>query len=248
VKNNSKRGVPTIIEQQQFWDWHWRNWRERKTVNSWKEQRHEAILAVLRSLPISRPKILDLGCGHGWFTAKLAGFGETTGIDLSEEGIEAARRRNSHVNFVAGNLYTYPLPTEHYDVIVSQEVIGHVENQIEFVNRAAALLRPGGYFILSCANRFVMDRLGADEFPEQPPDHIASYLSVTDLKSLLSRRLTVSFVRSILPVAGRRGILRVVHSYRLNAVLGFFLSLRRIETLKERAGFGYQLIALARKA
>jgi len=63
--NKTKSLVPTIIEQQQFWDWHWQNWRERKTVNSWKECRHEAILSVLGSLPIDRPRILDLGCGHG---------------------------------------------------------------------------------------------------------------------------------------------------------------------------------------
>ena len=102
-----------MIEQQQFWDWHWQNWRERKTVNLWKECRHEAILSVLGSLPIDRPRILDLGCGHGWFTAKLARFAETTGIDLSEEGIRQARLRDPHVKFVAGNLYSYPLPIEH---------------------------------------------------------------------------------------------------------------------------------------
>jgi 2-polyprenyl-3-methyl-5-hydroxy-6-metoxy-1,4-benzoquinol methylase len=90
--NKTELHVPTMIEQQQFWDWHWRNWRERKTVNLWKERRHEVILSVLRSLPLSRPRILDLGCGHGWFTAKLASFGETTGIDLSEQGM----RREAH--------------------------------------------------------------------------------------------------------------------------------------------------------
>jgi len=245
--NKTKSLVPTIIEQQQFWDWHWQNWRERKTVNLWKECRHEAILSVLGSLPIDRPRILDLGCGHGWFTAKLARFGETTGIDLSEEGIRQARLRNPHVNFVAGNLYSYPLPIEHYDVITSQEVIGHLENQTAFVDRAAELLSPGGYFIISCANKFVMERLGEDEFPEQPPQHIAEYLSVTDLKHLLAPRFTVTFARSILPVAGRRGILRVVNSHRLNTVLRFFLSPRHLEAVKERAGFGYQLIALAKK-
>ena len=250
MRNNSKMtesSIPTIDRQKQFWDWHWQNWRERKTINSWKERRHELLLSALRSLQLDRPHILDLGCGQGWFAAKLAMFGDTTGIDLSEEGIRDARRRDPHVNFIAGNLYTYPLPFEYYDVIVSQEVVDHVQDQVAFIHRAADVLKPGGYFILSCANKFVIDRVGPDEFPEQPPDHIADYLSLSDLKRLLSARFRVIHARSILPVAGSRGILRLVNSFKVNAALGTFLSPHQVDALKEFAGFGYQLVALAQK-
>ncbi len=245
--NNIELPPPSLSEQREFWDWHWRNWRGRKTINSWKEQRHREILSLLRSLPLSHPRILDLGCGHGWFTAKLADLGEATGIDLSEEAIRLAEAENTHVRFIAGNLYEYPLDLEYYDVVVTQEVIDHVEDQVAFIDRAAHVLKSGGYFIVSCANKFVMDRLGANEFPKESPAHIEYYLSLAELKRLLLPRFKVIRARSILPVAGQRGILRLVHSYKVNTALRFLVPHEYLEALKERAGFGYQLIVLAQK-
>ena len=249
MKTNSKKTAanpPTLAEQQQFWDWHWRNWRERRAINPWKEQRHDVLISLIRSLPLDRPRILDLGCGHGWFTGKLVDLGEVTGIDLSEEGIRMASRQHPHVTFIAGDLYTSPLPADYFDVVVTQEVIDHVEDQVAFVDRAARVLRSRGYFIVSCANKFVVDRLG-DEFPEQPAEHIGAYLGLKDLKRLLSPRFKLLRARSILPVAGSRGLLRLVNSHKINTVLGWLTSPRHLAALKERAGFGYQLVALAQK-
>ena len=92
---------PSIGEQRRFWDWHWEHWQERRTVNAWKDKRHDTILTVLSSLPLGRPKLLDLGCGPGWYTEKLTRFGEVTGIDLSDEAISIARSRFPGINFVA---------------------------------------------------------------------------------------------------------------------------------------------------
>jgi len=243
---NTEAQLPTIAEQRKFWDWHWRHWRERRTINPWKEQRHRVLLSLIRSLPVDRPKILDLGCGHGWFTAKLAHLGEATGIDLSEEGIQMASSQHPNIRFIAGDLYNYPLPVDYFDVVVTQEVIDHVEDHVAFVDRAARVLKSQGYFIVSCANKFVVDRLG-NEFPEQPPAHIATYLGLADLKRLLSSRFKLIQARSILPVAGSRGILRLVNSHKVNTALGCVLPHRYLEAFKERAGFGYQLVALAQK-
>jgi hypothetical protein len=46
---------------------------------------------------------------------------------------------------------------------------------------------------------------------------------------------------------GRRGVLRLVHSTKLNRAMGLLFSPERIEELKERAGFGWTQIALAQK-
>src|SRR2546422_2284565 len=78
---------PSLEDQKNFWNWHWQHWQERKTVNEWKQQRHETVLAFLRSLHLDDPSILDVGCGPGWFTERLARFCAVTGIGLLEEAI-----------------------------------------------------------------------------------------------------------------------------------------------------------------
>jgi 2-polyprenyl-3-methyl-5-hydroxy-6-metoxy-1,4-benzoquinol methylase len=237
---------PTIDDQKQFWDWHWQHWQERKTINSWKDKRHEMVLTFLRSLALDHPRILDLGCGPGWYTERLAQFGQTTGVDLSKEAISVAKSRLPQITFLAGDLYELPLPTEHFDVVVSQEVIDHVPDQVAFLNRAASVLKPGGYLILSCANKFVMDRLGDGEFPLQPAAHISRYLDAKGLKRLLRPYFDILRLTTILPI-GHRGILRLINSHKLNSVLGFVIPPRYLEAMKERAGLGYTLIVLAQK-
>src|SRR5438128_11089024 len=158
---------PTISEQKSFWDWHWQHWQDRKTINEWKQRRHEMVLSFVKAVATNRPSILDVGCGPGWYTANLSAFGQVTGIDLSEEAIRMAKSRFPHITFVAGNIYQHSLPPGHFDLVVSQEVIDHVEDSVSFVERVADLLKPGGHLILSCTNKFVVDRLDEREYPSQ---------------------------------------------------------------------------------
>lgn len=238
--------LPSISAQKRFWDWHWHHWQERKVVNDWTLRRGDAILEILRSLPLNQPEVLDFGCGKGWFTEKLATVGRATGIDLSEGAIAMAKARSPHITFFAGNVYDFPFQPNKYDVVVSQEVLTHVENPPAYLKRAAYVLKPGGYLIVACANRFVMDRLGTTEWNIQPPEHISWYPSMGHLKKLLVPDFTVLKATTMLPI-GNGGILRLVNSYKLNRAVGLIMSPSTIENLKARAGFGYQLMVLAKK-
>lgn len=254
MKNNRNTGsdmstskhIPSLEEQRRFWNWHWEHWKERKIINDWTLKRGDAILEILRSLSLDQPEILDFGCGKGWFTEKLALIGNATGIDLSEEAITMAKLRSPHVTFIAGNVYDFPLQAEKYDVVVSQEVLTHVENPTAYLGRSASLLKPGGYLILACANKFVMERLGNADWNIQPPEHISWYPSMKELKQLLGARFRILRSTTILPV-GNGGILRLVNSYKFNRALELLIPGRLLEALKERAGFGYQLLVLAQK-
>jgi len=239
--------TPSVTEQRRFWDWHWERWQERRAVNDWKDRRHEAILGMLSSLRIDHARLLDLGCGPGWYTEKLTRFGEVTGIDLSDEAIAVARARYPGITFIAGNLYDVPLAGGYFDVVVSQEVIDHVEDAAAFLERAADALKPGGHLVFSAANRLVMERLADGEFPSQPASHISHYRSAKQWKRLLRRQFEVLAIRSILPVVGHRGILRFANSPRLNGLIGALIGEGRVTALKAWAGLGYTLIVLARK-
>ena len=238
------QSAPSESEQKQYWDDRWRC-AEAQYPHAWARRRGEAMLAMLTPLSLQRPRILDMGCGTGWFTEELADMGEATGIELSEAAVELARSRYPRPTFVAGNLLEMSLPVAHFDVVVSLEVIAHVADQGQYLDRAAEVLKPGGYLAISTVNKFVHDRV---DWPEDAPGHIRRWLDRRALRRLLNghgfhvRRMT-----SIIPM-GHYGILRLVNSPKLNALLGLVIPEGTLERLKERAGLGWTLVALAQKS
>jgi 2-polyprenyl-3-methyl-5-hydroxy-6-metoxy-1,4-benzoquinol methylase len=231
---------PTLDVQKAYWK-HWNSRAEYPHERAWR--RADKILAYLRSLRLERPALLDMGCGMGWFANQLAQFGPTTGIDLSDDAIVHARSHFPQVTFRAGNVFEMDLPPQHFDVVVSQEVIAHVPDQDGYLQIAARVLKPGGYLIVTTPNRFVHQRMS---WAPQPPGHIEKWLSRQALRRLLRPRFRV--LRTTTAVSlGHRGILRLVNSAKLNRVLGWLLTAQRLEAFKEWAGFGWTQIVLAQK-
>jgi 2-polyprenyl-3-methyl-5-hydroxy-6-metoxy-1,4-benzoquinol methylase len=184
-----------------------------------------------------------LGCGTGWFAEKLSHFGRVTGIDLSASAISAAQKRYPGIEFIAGNLFDMKLPRETFDVVVCQEVIAHVPDQPALLDRIAEVMKPGGYLVITTVNKFVIDRV--DCGPD-PREHIKQWLTMNEFKRLLRRRFRVLRTTTVLPM-GDRGILRLLNASKIEALLNHLLGAKIIETLKERTGFGYTMIALAQK-
>src|SRR5262249_51336207 len=212
----------------------------------WALQRFEAIRALVGALPVKNPTILDLGCGPGFYTEKLAELGTATGVDLSEGAIAMARARAPHGTFLAADTYEMPRAGGRFDVVVSQEVLSHVQDQAGYLRRAAYALKPGGYLIISTDNKFVMDRLGQLPWQEFPPEHIDRFVDARTLRELLRPRFRILSLTTLNPV-GNGGILRVVNSAKLNRALGLLISPARLARLKERAGLGLTIVALAQK-
>jgi len=236
--------LPTIHEQREFWDDHWQRWQERKTLNEWARRRGTRILQIVRGLNLNNPRVLDLGCGFGWFTEDLAKFGPATGVDLSEEAIAMAKQRRPDIEFLAGNVLEDVLPKKHFDVAVSQEVLAHVEDQPKFLAQAASVLKPGGYFIITTANRYVWRRMAID--PNLPPQHIELFVSMKQLKELMRPHFDIVQATSILP-QGNTGILRITNSPKLNRLLAAMFSQKRVDRWKEQMGLGYSLLVVGRK-
>jgi len=232
--------LPSLDDQRRYWD---ERWERQRLPNDYQRRRGDVVLAIVRSLRLTDPEILDFGCGTGWFTANLSHWGRATGIDLSEAAIAQARAAYPHVPFIAGSVYDMTLPAEHFDLVVSQEVVAHVEDQAAYLDIIARILKPNGYLIITAANRFVIQRW---DYGPDPDAHIKFYPSRGEFRAMLRRRFRVLRTTSAIPI-GNRGILRLVNSYKVNKALGWVISPRHLERLKEWAGFGYTLVALAQK-
>jgi len=99
-------------------------------------------------------KFLDLGCGNGEITVKLAealGTKSVHGIDKSVAQVEEANARG--VNAIVADLNRpLPLQDESFDVICSSDIIEHVYNTDLFLREAHRILSRSGYIVISTSN------------------------------------------------------------------------------------------------
>src|SRR4029077_11478830 len=91
------------LDSQRLW---WNEWNNRfledTRLDDQARRRGEVALSLLRSLSIPHPEILEVGCGNGWFSERLAAQGQVTGIDLADASIKEAKKRLPNSRFLAG--------------------------------------------------------------------------------------------------------------------------------------------------
>jgi 2-polyprenyl-6-hydroxyphenyl methylase/3-demethylubiquinone-9 3-methyltransferase len=132
--------------------------------------------------PLEGLHILDLGCGGGLVSAPLARLGATvTGVDASEETIEAARTYAHD----AGLAIDYRVGTaerlagENFDLVLALEIVEHVADVPAFLQACATLVRPGGKLVVSTINRTQRAHLfaiiGAERFLKWIPEDTHHY-------------------------------------------------------------------------
>lgn len=109
---------------------------------------------VVRHFPPDA-ELLDVGCGSGWLGEHFPGY---TGVDVSEEAVQAARARGREVTRVNAD-DPLPFPDERFDAVVLKDVLEHVRDPVELVLETRRVLKPGGQVFASSpdAQRWVWD-------------------------------------------------------------------------------------------
>lgn len=90
-------------------------------------------------------RLLDVGCFSGNFllAAQAAGWKNIEGTEISTPAIEHARTKYG-LTIHEGDLLELNLPQNYYDAITLSDVIEHVSDPLQTLNRIYTLLRPGG--------------------------------------------------------------------------------------------------------
>ena len=100
-----------------------------------------------------RIRILDLGCGNGYITARLAELGhQVTGLDAAPDGISIAQAKYPGLNFRQCSIYADEWPDvddESFDCVVSLEVVEHLIYPKKLFEKSYRLIRKGGHLIVS---------------------------------------------------------------------------------------------------
>ncbi|MGQ9635685.1 MAG: methyltransferase domain-containing protein, partial [Bryobacteraceae bacterium] len=119
----------------------------------WNE--HFARYAFALRLARSR-RVLDAGCGTGYGSAELARAAfHVVGADLSPEAVEYARHQYAapNLDFVQADCTQLPFRDGSFDLIVSFELIEHLDDWRSLLRELRRVLAPAGQCVISTPNR-----------------------------------------------------------------------------------------------
>lgn len=171
--------------------------REAGSMNAWDAARYQArhayVFAYGEDLielldPRRGEKILDLGCGSGQLTAKIAERGaEVTGLDRSAEMIAEASRNFPLLKFEIGDAANFEAG-DRFDAVFSNAALHWVKDADGAAASVARALRPGGRFVLEMGGKgntqSVLDAIHEVAGPVETPWY---FPSVGEYASLLER-------------------------------------------------------------
>lgn len=101
----------------------------------------------LRYLDHKNSLILDIGCGGGGWGLTLKQYGLIVGIDVSFESLKYAS--NIYENVIHASVTKLPFPSNYFDVVVSEDVLGHIpiSDKEKAFSEIHRVLKPGGFMI-----------------------------------------------------------------------------------------------------
>jgi SAM-dependent methyltransferase len=128
-----------------------------------------AIQALLP--PLQGRRVVDLGCGFGWFSrwAGTQGASYVLGVDLSENMLSRARAdtRDPVVEYARADLETLDLPAAAFDVAYSALTFHYIQDFGRLVRTVFQALTPGAHFVFTIEHPIYMASTRADWLSRQ---------------------------------------------------------------------------------
>jgi ubiquinone/menaquinone biosynthesis C-methylase UbiE len=129
-------------------DIHYTNLYNGEINHWWYRIRREMVNNIFkRYIQKKNLKILDVGCGTGALMKELGSYGEVYGLDFSEKAIEFCKVRGEK-NLTFGSITAIPFEDNFFDVVVSLDVIEHVEDDALALSEIRRVLKKDGYSII----------------------------------------------------------------------------------------------------
>ena len=110
---------------------------------------------LVRRLLAPRPgeTLLDVGCGTGWFSRRLAARDalNVTGLDIEPSWLAYARTRDPRTSYLQGDARTLPFADGSFDQVLSITALGFID---DWPRALAEILRVGRRrFVVGVLNR-----------------------------------------------------------------------------------------------
>jgi SAM-dependent methyltransferase len=155
-------------------------------------------------------RVLEVGCGTGGLlvAAARAGIG-IVGVDVASRWLVAARRRLADhglsVPLLAASADQLPWPDGHFDTIVADSVLEHLDDPTRAVCEWSRVLRPGGRLLVWSPNRYTLTtdpHLGLWGLGWLPRPWLPFYLRLRGRTAWPPRTLSASEARGVAAAVG----------------------------------------------
>lgn len=97
--------------------------------------------------------VLDVGCGTGWFTRRMArkNISVVAGLDADPSKLTYARAHGGHEQYVQGNALSLPFADNSFDQVVSITALCFIQDWANALSEIMRVARQG--FVLGLLNR-----------------------------------------------------------------------------------------------
>jgi 2-polyprenyl-6-hydroxyphenyl methylase/3-demethylubiquinone-9 3-methyltransferase len=137
-------------------------------------------------------KVLDVGCGAGLATNRLAKKSyKVTGVDLAEGALEEAKKRDqtNSVQYIKADAYKLPFEDESFDAVISLDFLEHVYEPQRVIDEISRVLKPSGLFFYHTFSKNWLSYLivikGVEWFVKNTPKNMHLYELFIDHKNIV---------------------------------------------------------------
>jgi ubiquinone/menaquinone biosynthesis C-methylase UbiE len=161
------------------------NWYKTK-IGSFADK-VETRLAFDLFVPVQGMRVLDVGCGTGNFSIKLAQKGcKVTGIDISEKMLHIARKKAEmaglNIEFKNVDVYDLDFPDESFDAVFSMAAFEFIKEPKKAFDEMYRVLKTGGQLLIGTINK---DSSWGRLYMEQAQKDPDSIFRFADFKTLI---------------------------------------------------------------
>lgn len=177
---------------------------------------------ALRALlpPLQNLRVVDLGCGYGWFCrwASEQGAQSVLGLDVSQKMLEKAEATTqaSNISYRQADLECLDLPTQSFDLAYSSLALHYIKDLPGLFSRVHDALAPGARLVFSIEHPifmaprnpgWIVDAQGQRSWPvdsyQMEGERITNWLA----EGVIKQHRTIGTLLNLLIAAG----LRIVH-------------------------------------
>lgn len=161
-------------------------WDYRSEEKALKKNFRDRLRRILKHK--SKGRLLEIGCGYGYFLQLAEKYFQTTGIDLNPEitKIVAKNAKKSHI--FTGDFLKVKLPHSSYDVVCLFDVIEHLKKPDQHIKKISKIVSSGGLLVIETGDiESFLARLQRSMWRLiTPPTHL-NYFSKKTLSFLLRK-------------------------------------------------------------
>ncbi len=202
-----------------------------------------------------KSKILDVGCGTGANLEMLAQFGESEGVDVSDDALEFCRAKGLKVH--KGLAEKLPFADESFDVVTALDVVEHLDDDVAGLKEMHRILKKDGKTLI-----FVPAFMWLWGVQDDISNHRIRYTKKQIVERLQSagfeiERATYANWTFFVPILAGRTLMKItgikpesennVNVSALNGVFGKLFSAERFWLKNFNFPFGVSIVITAKK-